>query len=618
LSEFAGPDHAAYRSCIVSTAEHYGPLEVALANGRRLLEKEPEAAVEQAREILARDEENRQALRLLARALRRLGRHAEGSDAELSAIKAASNEPALVGAAQAIQAGNLNQAEHLVRPYLNRFPDDPAGFRLLGEVAARVGRLAEAIKYLERAIELAPSYASAHLRLARVYHDCGDFREAADKLDQLLKIDPGERRADRFKATTLLMSGEYSEALQLYRSLVEKVPDAPSHWIGYGHVLNTVGRFEESVTAYRRCLSLRPAQGEAWWYLANLKTARFSPDDVAEMVATLDQPNLDRNERIQLHFALGKALEDGGEYSRSFEQYVAGNGMKVEDSDYDPRWARQIATEGEALFTADYFQRLTGGATSPDPIFIVGMPRAGSTLIEQILASHSSIEGTAELPYIPDMRKQLTVETGEAYRDYVPSLSSSKLTELGEHYLSSVGLNRKTGRPYFTDKLPNNWMSVGLILSILPNAKIIDARRHPMACGFSNFKQLYARGQEFSYSLDWMGRYYADYVRMMRHFDEILPGRIHRVIHEQLIETPEGEIRRLLDYVGVPFEEACLRFYETERPVRTPSAGQVRQPLNRKGMEQWLNFEPWLGELKEALGPVLTAYPNAPGRSELP
>ena len=603
----------------MDTAEHLAPLDIALANGRRLLAIEPEAAAEQAREILSKDEENREALRLLAQALRRLGRAAEASDAELNAIKAASNEPALVGAAQAIQAGDLNRAERLVRPYLDRYPDDPAGFRLLGEIAARVGHPAEAAKYLRRAVELAPAYVSAHVKLANVLYHQGNYRASVEQLDQLLALDPEQSSARMSKAASLVMLGDFREAARLYEQLLEKAPDNAVTWISYAHVLNTIGHFEESVRAYRRSLQLKPAQGDAWWSLANLKVVHLSADDIETMSRALHEPGVDDRAKTQLHFALGKAFEDAEQFEQAFAHYSAGNRIRASEHEYDPAEKDRLAAECGSTFTRQYFQEQAGsGADVTGPIFVLGMPRAGSTLVEQILSSHSRIEGTAELPYIPGLRQQVELKTGEPYPASIANIPTADFAELGNGYLARARHHRKTARPYFIDKLPNNWENLGLILSILPNAKIIDARRHPMACGFSNFKQLYARGQEFSYSLDWMGRYYADYVRMMRHFDEILPGRIHRVIHEQLIETPEGEIRRLLDYIGVPFEEACLRFYETERPVRTPSAGQVRQPLNRKGMEQWLNFEPWLGELKEALGPVLTAYPNVPDRSELP
>jgi tetratricopeptide (TPR) repeat protein len=618
LPWIAAAERPGYLPSIVSSPGQFAPLEVALANGRRLLATQPEAAAEQAREILVKDEQNREALRLLASALRRLGQVSEAAEAETEAIKAASNEPALVQAAQAIQSSDLKRAEHFVRPYLDRHPDDPAAFRLLAEIAARVGLPAEATNYLRKAIELAPAYASAHVKLANLLYQQGNYRGSIEQLDQLLALDPDQGSARMSKAAGLVMVGDFREAARIYEQLIEKQPDNATMWISYAHVLNTLGQFEEAVAAYRHSIQLRPSQGDAWWSLANLKVARFSDDDIAAMLATLEEPELDDKARTQIHFALGKAFEDSGNYERAFDHYAAGNRIRAAEQTYDPASKDDLVARSQAVLTRDYFRDRAGaGAESADPIFVLGLPRAGSTLVEQILSSHSKIEGTAELPYIPALRQQIGFKTGEPFPASIAAIPPADLAALGERYLANARAHRKTARPLFIDKLPNNWECLGLILTILPNARIVDARRHPMACGFSNFKQLYARGQEFSYSLDWMGRYYADYVRMMRHFDELLPGRVHRVIHEQLIDNPEEEIRALLDYIGVPFEESCLRFYENERPVRTPSAGQVRQPLNRKGVDQWRNFEPWLGDLKQALGPVLTAYPDVPARSEL-
>lgn len=596
-------------------ADQFASLEAALANGFRLVGSEPEAAVEQAREILSKDEKNREALRLLGYALRRLGRNAEAEQAELDRIKAASNEPALVQTAQAIIAGDLKRAEHLVRPYLDRHADDPAGLRLLAEIAVRAGYPDEATKYLRQAIELAPAYVSARVKLAHVLFGQSDFRGALEQLDHLVELEPEEGNARTSKATTLVMAGEFREAAQLYEQLTEKLPDRPELWTSYAHVLATIGRFDEAVAAYRRTIQLRPVHGEGWWCLANLKLARFSDEDIAAMLATLEKPGLDEDSRLKLHFALGKAFEDAGSYARGFEHYAAGNRLRGRPLNYDPEETHQFVIRSEKVFTEEFFRDREGsGCESSDPIFVIGLPRAGSTLVEQILASHSMIEGTAELRYMPAIRERLTVEANEPFPELMANVRHSELRALGARYLSCAKVNRKTDRPFFVDKLPNNWASLGLILAILPNARIIDARRHPMACCFSNFKQYFARGQEFSYSLNSVGRYYRDYVRLMHHFNTLFPGRIHRVVHERLLDHPEAEIRKLLDYIGVPFEEACLRFYENDRPVRTPSAGQVRQPLNRRGTEQWRNFEPWLDELKDALGPVLAAYPEVPAK----
>jgi tetratricopeptide (TPR) repeat protein len=373
--------------------------------------------------------------------------------------------------------------------------------------------------------------------------------------------------------------------------------------------LKTVGEQSESVAAYRRAIGINPWLGEAWWSLANLKTIRFDDADVAAMGAALGAADLAPEDRFHLHFALGKALEDCRRYEASFGHYAEANRLRRRRLDYDPDVIADHVDRSIAFFTIDYFSNLRRGCLAPDPVFIVGMPRAGSTLVEQILSSHPAIEGTAELPDMPAIARRLDArkQRGEAsmYPECLAAMAEGELAALGQEYLERAQVQRFTDRPMFIDKLPNNWAHVGLIRSILPNARIIDARRHPLACGFSNFKQHYARGQKFSYDLAELGRYYRDYVRLMRHFDDVLPGYVHRVIHEQLVEDPEGEVRRLLDFLGLPFDSACLAFYENPRAVRTASSEQVRRPISREGLEQWMAYEPWLDPLKDALGPVL-------------
>jgi Sulfotransferase family len=335
------------------------------------------------------------------------------------------------------------------------------------------------------------------------------------------------------------------------------------------------------------------------------------------MEAAAADPGLSETDRFHIHFALGRALEQRKAYAPSFHHYAEGNRLRHDQIGYDPADIRRLVARSKALFTRSFYEeRQDHGSNAADPIFILGMPRAGSTLIEQILASHSAIEGTMELPDIPALAKELgagrAAPATEAYPNPLFRLSADESRRIGESYLARTRVQRKTDRPHFIDKLPNNWINIGFIHLILPNAKIIDARRHPLDCCFSNFKQHYARGQAFSYDLADVGHYYADYVDLLGHFDAVLPGRIHRVIHERLIEDPAGEVRRLLDYLRLPFEDACLASHETRRAIRTPSSEQVRKPINKDGMDQWRPYEPWLAPLKEALGPVLTAYPAVP------
>jgi len=390
-------------------------------------------------------------------------------------------------------------------------------------------------------------------------------------------------------------------------------PNQAKIWLSQGHALKTAGQAPEGIRAYRRTIELDPGLGEAWWSLANLKTLRFTPDDVAKMRAQLTRPDLKSEDRYHLHFALGKALEDEGDFGVSFEHYRQANALRRAEIHYDPQQTRAHVARARALFTREFFAARAGcGAAAPDPIFIVGLPRAGSTLLEQILASHSQVEGTMELPDVPAIAQTLGPSSSDArrYPESLERLEPAEIRALGELYLARTRVQRKTGARFFIDKLPNNFLHVGLIHLMLPNAKIIDARRHPLGCCFSGFKQHFARGQNFTYDLAELGAYYRDYVELMAHFDEVLPGRIHRVFYERMVEDTDTEVRRLLDYCGLPFEPACLRFYENERAVRTASSEQVRTPIFRDGMDQWRRYEPWLEPLKAALGPVLQAYPN--------
>ncbi len=592
-----------------------GSLEAALANGRHLLRSDPEGAARQAEEILKVSSSSGDALRLLGRALRRLGRDEEAERAELQAIQSSSANATLVAAAQAIKAREFAQAEHLLRPYLDGRPDDAAAVRMLAEIAIQAGAEDQAETLLRRAIELAPGFHQARLALAALLSRASRPAEAIEQADAVLLRQPENMRALATKAAGLSRIGGYEEAAGLYGRLTEMEPGHPQSWMSYGHVLKTLGRTGESVVAYRRALEIDPTMGEVWWSLANLKTVRLGDEDIAAMRGALSAEDLSEEARFHLLFALGKACEDAGRHEEGFRDYSAGNLIRRSLLPYEADWITDQVRRSEATFTPAFFDARRGwGVPDADPIFIVGMPRAGSTLIEQILASHSMIEGTSELPYIQVLAQRAAAKAaaGSTFPDWVASMSAAEAQAMGEEYLGRARPHRKTDRPFFIDKLPNNWTHVGLVQLILPNARIVDARRHPLSCCFSNFKQHFAHGQAFAYDLADLGRYYRDYVRLMAHFDAVLPGRVHRVIHEQLVEDEEGEIRRMLGYLGLPFEEACLRFYENDRAVRTPSAEQVRRPINREGFDQWKPFEPWLSPLKEELGPVLESYPLVP------
>jgi tetratricopeptide (TPR) repeat protein len=599
-----------------------GGLEAALANGRRLLAFDPAGAAEQAAEILRVDPNVREALQLLAAALRRLGRPDTAERAEIKAISLFRRDPALAEAASDLAAGRLQPAERGLRPYLRRKPDDVAAILMLAETMLAGGIYDEAEALFTRSLALVPSFVDAKLGYSTLLFRQGRIRESLHVLDDILDGDPGNVAASLQKATTLGHIGDYDRSAQVCEALLERDPRQVPAWLAYGNVLKTLGRTEEAVAAYRRVVALAPAHGEAWWSLTNLKTVGLGREDRAAIEALLERADLSAEDRLHLDFALGQVLENDGAFEASFRRYAEANRLRRELLPYDAEFTSEEVRRSKALFTPEFLAaRSDRGAAAPDPIFILGMPRAGSTLIEQILASHSAVEGTSELPYIPALARGLVAERPEAgarYPDVVAALDGARLRALGEEYLNRARIHRKAGRPFFIDKMPNNWADLGLILLILPRAKIIDARRHPLDCGFSNFKQHFAEGQAFSYALDDIGRYYRDYVELMAHFDAVLPGRVHRVIHEDLVDRPEREVRRLLDYLSLPFEEACLAFHENRRPVRTASAEQVRRPINRSGIGRWKPFEPWLGPLKEALGPALEGWRGEDGVDPAP
>lgn len=546
-----------------------------------------------------------------------VGDNAAADNAYARHIKASAKNPQLLEAAVALCENRLAVGERLLREFLKSHPTDVAAIRMLAEIGARLGRYEDAEKLLARCLELAPSFATARQNYATILYRQNKAVQAIAQVDLLLKQDPRNPGHRNLKAAALARIGEYESAAETYAGVLKNYPNLPKVWMSYGHTLKTLGRQDDSIAAYRKSIQQQPSLGEAYWSLANLKTFRFTPAEVAALRAQLERTDLVDEDRFHLHFALGKALEDEKDYAGSFDNYAKGNALRRGGIEYDPHEVTWHVQRSKVLFTPEFFREHDGmGSPAPDAIFVVGLPRSGSTLIEQILASHSRAEGTMELPDIITLvrrlggrkRKSETSSYPESLRD----LGADELKSLGEEYLERTRVHRKLGRPFFIDKTPQNFAHIGLIHLILPNAKIIDARRHPLACCLSCFKQHFARGHHFSYDLTELGHYYADYVALMAHFDAVLPNRIHRVIYEQMVEDPEGEIRRLLAYCGLPFEENCLRFYETERAVRTASSEQVRMPIFTDAVDHWRNYEPWLDSLKQALGPVVETYPAAP------
>jgi predicted Zn-dependent protease len=584
-------------------------LELGMARGQA---GQPEAAVAALRHALGLSPESPDAWRLLADQLDILGDGAAADQARARYLKAANKDPRLLEAGAALVENNLPAADARLRAHLAGHPTDVAALRMLAEVAGRLRRYTDAQALLERCLELAPSFDAARLNYAQVLNRQSKSAAALSQVERLLSREGANPAYRNLQAAILAQVGDYAESIEVYESVLEEFPRQPRIWMSYGHALKTAGRRPDSIAAYRRAIALEPTLGEAYWSLANLKTFTFANADVTAMRAALARGDLRDEDKLHFEFSLGKALEDEQAYEQSFAHYATGNALRHGLHPYSADDNAAFVQRSKAAFTPEFFAaRAGGGAPARDPIFIVGMPRAGSTLLEQILASHSQVEGTMELPNIPQIARELAGEDSR-FLDAVAGLSAEDRRGLGERYLAETRIQRKTDAPFFIDKMPNNCLYVGLVHLILPNATIIDARRHPLGCCFSGFKQHFARGQNFSYGLEDIGRYYCDYVELMAQFDAALPGRVHRAFYEALIEDTEAQVRRLLEHCGLPFEEACLRFYENERAVRTASSEQVRRPIFREGMDHWRHYEPWLEPLKAALGPVLTLYPEVP------
>jgi tetratricopeptide (TPR) repeat protein len=515
--------------------------------------------------------------------------------------------PAPVLAASGLLAeGDTHGAERNLRQFLLKHGNHLEAMRLLAQIGVQLDVLDDAEFLLESVLTFDPNYHLARYDYAVVLGKRHKHAAALEEARKLLKIDPRHRAFRTVYATTCVGLGDHEEALRVYRELLRETPYNPELHLSIAHALKTQGRQAEAIEAYRAAAAARADFGDAYWSLANLKTYRFTDQELARMRTLEAAPATPLIDRYHLCFALGKAFEDRGDYQESFRYYERGNACKKSESRFDVGAMERNLQLQASLCTREFLTARSGGGCDwPDPIFIVGLPRAGSTLLEQILASHSQIEGTMELADIPRTVQQLSgrenQDTPSRYPALLADLAPAERLRLGEKYIADTRVYR-TGKPYFIDKMPNNFRHIGLIHLILPNARLIDARREPLACCFSNFKQLFASGQEFTYSLEDIGRYYRAYVEIMDHWDTVLPGRILRMQHESVVADLEGSVRRLLEFLGLPFEPACLEFYKTERSVRTASSEQVRQPIFKEGLDQWQHFEPWLGPLKAALG----------------
>ena len=520
--------------------------------------------------------------------------------------------PEVVTATSLFSDGELIPAEQIVRVFLLQQGDHPEAMRLLARIGMARDVLDDAELLLEAALALAPDYQAARYDYAQTLVNRQKYPQAREQIEQLLAVAPANADYRALAATTAVGLGEHDKAIAIYRQLLAEMPGAPDLNLWMAHALKTVGRVPDAIDHYRAAAAARPNFGDAYWSLANLKLYRFDEDEMARMRAEEASPATGLEDRCHLCFALGKALEDRGEIAESWTYYERGNTLKRSESRYRPEILETNTAKQIEVCTRDFFARRAGwGEPRPDPIFILGLPRSGSTLLEQILASHSQVEGTQELSDIQRIVLELQGRDPDLDNPRYPAtladLTADDVRGLGERYLADTQVYR-TGRPLFIDKMPNNFRHIGLIHLMLPNARIIDARREPMACCFSNLKQLFAQGQEFTYSAEDIARYYRTYLDLMRHWDVVLPKRILRVEHEDVVNDLEGSVRRLLDHCGLPLEPACIEFHKTERSVRTPSSEQVRQPIFRDGLDQWRKYEPWLGPLEAALGDALGRY----------
>jgi tetratricopeptide (TPR) repeat protein len=510
--------------------------------------------------------------------------------------------------------GDLEAAEPMVRAYLLKHGDQVEAMRLLARIGIARRVFDDAELLLAAVLELAPEYRAARREYAEVLIELHKYPQAREELTRLLAEEPENRLYyQSLYATTAVGLGEHERAVALYRTLLHESPTDADHHLSIAHALKTLGRTEEAIESYRRAADCRPTFGDAYWSLANLKTYRFTDAELTRLRAAQAEPTIGAIDRFHLCFALGKALEDRAQFEESFRYYTLGNSLKRAESRYRPEIIETNTRQQIEVCTEEFFASRRGwGAQSPDPIFIVGLPRSGSTLIEQILASHSKIEGTQELANIQqivsDIRGRDPDLNDSRYPRILLELSESDYRRLGDRYLADTRVYRRTEKPFFIDKMPNNFRHLGLIRLMLPNARIIDARREPVACCFSNLKQLFAKGQEFTYSAEDIARYYRTYLELMRHWDRVLPGWVLRVFHERVVDDLEGSVRRILDFCGLEFEPRCVEFHKTVRSVRTASSEQVRRPLYREGLDQWRNFDPWLEPLKAALGDAPSSY----------
>jgi tetratricopeptide (TPR) repeat protein len=568
--------------------------EEAIESYKRVIELTPDSAV---------------ARRDLSMAYKSLGRLEDAKQALDESFELDPERKELVVAVEHQRAGEFGKAEGICREILRKDPTNVNATRLLGTIAAELGRHKPAARMLRNAVKLEPQFYAAWIDLARELMEIDELKECHDALLRAIKLRPDLPHPRMLLGNLFSKSGRFEEAVEAFKVALDKQPDHGGSLAGLGHALKTIGRQDEAIDTYRDCIKAFPAFGEAYWALANLKTFRFSDDEIATMQEHVDDEKLLDETRVNFNYSLGKAYEDRGDFDAAFRRYDQGNALRRPNESYDPVQTELVHDQLIETITPEFLQANRNfGHPDNAPIFIVGLPRSGSTLIEQILASHSLVDGTHELPDIPRIIKSINERRPEGV-GYPMALQhyGEELAALGRQYLESTRRFRK-GSPYFTDKLPNNFANVGLIATILPNAKIVDARRHPLDSCMGCYKQLFYKGQSFTYDLVELGEYYLEYMRLMAHWDEVLPGKVLHVQYEDMVADQENQTRRLIEHCGLPWEDQVLRFYETDRAVVTASSEQVRQPIYSKSVHSWRRFEAHLEPLIEVLEPLLTKF----------
>jgi predicted Zn-dependent protease len=630
------PDNAAARLLLATASRKLGNTALALEVLEALARSQPAAAfirLELARAYCDADRaaESVAALRealsiepALAEGWRELSSQlaaagdAHGADVAYERYAALAPQPwHLAEPSLALADNRVAAAETMLRRILRDAPQDGAAMRMLADALSRREAYAEAERLLRQALDLMPGHSAARHDLARLLLKQQKAADILPLVERLLRLDPKSVVYRDLLASVFSMTGQHAQAIETLGALVAAPNAGYAEWLNYGHELKAAGRSQESIAAYRSAMAFDAARGETYWSLANLKTFRFDAAEIDAMRSALQREDLKPDDRVDFEFSLGKALEDERRFAESFEHYAAGNALRRKGVNYDAGKISLHVRRSKEIYTPQFFaDRAHFGSQAEDPIFVVGLPRAGSTLLEQILASHSRVEGTHELAEMVAIAHGLATKNGEAdddrfFFEALRSLDAAQVAALADRYLAETRIYRRGGAPRFIDKMPNNFLHIGLIHLMFPRAAIIDARRHPIGGCFSAFKQHFESGQLFTYDQVDLARFYRDYVELMAHYDAVLPGRIHRVCYEQVVADLSREVHRLLEYCGLPFEDQCLRFYETRRGVQTASSEQVRQPIFAQGVDQWRNFEPWLGPMKEALGNLVERYPEA-------